>query len=280
VGDCTSEKTYKIKFDFEVSNNNTEVFVVFGNGINLGTYKLSQLPLTLEKFPWGGTNIDVLKICIPGNLIGGFECCKSVEIKAPECIKEKCEIFDLKVQHTPCLCGQFFALLTFGHQGNPNGKFEVLGANGKNYGTFGYNQPQPVIIGPLDGDGTTEYKFLVRDLSNPNCVEDVKLGKVDCPDQGNVPIEVGERSKNNLGYLNLSPNPADNFLNVSTILNGISTVGQVQAEVRNTDGRLVSSQTIGNGSSFALDVSQLPAGVYRLSVISEQGRLDASFVKQ
>jgi hypothetical protein len=280
VGACTSEKTYKIKFDFEVSNNNAEVFTVFGNGINLGTYKLSQLPLTIEKFPWGGSNVDVLKICIPGNLIGGFECCKSVEIKAPDCIKEKCDIFDLKVQQTPCLCGKFFALLSFGHEGNPNGKFEVLGVNGKNYGSFAYNQPQPVIIGPLEGDGTTDYKFLVRDLSNPNCAEDVKLGKVDCPEQGIAPIEVGERGKNAIGYLNVSPNPADNFLNVNTILNSVGTVGQVQAEIRNTDGRLVNSQTIGNGSSFALDVSQLPAGVYRLSVISEQGRLDASFVKQ
>ncbi|HMX41417.1 MAG TPA: hypothetical protein PKD78_13870, partial [Saprospiraceae bacterium] len=62
-------------------------------------------------------------------------------------------------------------------------------------------------------------------------------------------------------------------------LDGKALVGSAQVEVRHADGRLLQTLSVAEGSNFSLDVSTLPAGVYRLTLMADGGRLEASFVK-
>jgi hypothetical protein len=61
--------------------------------------------------------------------------------------------------------------------------------------------------------------------------------------------------------------------------NGIR-VGQTTVEVYAADGRLARSLVVGDGNDFQLDISTLPAAMYRLVMMTEAGRLEATFAKQ
>jgi hypothetical protein len=56
--------------------------------------------------------------------------------------------------------------------------FTVAG-NGTQYGVFTYDQV-PLPLGPLNGDGTTQWEFVVQDLQNLGCLDFFDLGPVDC----------------------------------------------------------------------------------------------------
>ncbi len=172
--------------------------------------------------------------------------------------------------HTPCLCGQFFAVLSFEFDNVGSGGFDIVG-NGNNYGTFGYDHAQPIILGPFPGDGTN-YEFVVRDHFHPDCHDAVEMGEVVCM--------VAVTDPGNTTQLSLSPNPAGDWLQVSAQLNGGLKAGQSNVEVYSTDGRLVIQQTVADGNNFQLNVASLPAGVYRLVLLSEAGKVEGTFAKK
>ncbi len=271
TGDCTSDSTYKVKINFVVNGSSSNTFGVWANGVNIGFFNLNQLPLTIQNFPSNGGANDVIKICMMGNNTGQVLCCITKEFPVPPCIDLNCKIWDLKVIKTPCLCGKFFAVLTFNHQNGGSGGFDIVG-NGQNYGNYPYNHPQPIIIGPLMGDGITMYEFAVKDHLHPDCHDAVNLGKVEC----STPTD---ELAGGSGHLALSPNPASERLNVSAQMDGISSIGQVQVEVRHADGRLMMTTSVPDGNNFQLDVSTLASGVYRLTLLADRGRLEGSFVK-
>jgi hypothetical protein len=86
----------------------------------------------------------------------------------------------------PCLSdGTFYVSLEFGHE-NTGGVFRVKG-NGVTYGYFSYDD-LPVSIGPLVGNGTTPYEFVVQDLNHPDCSDGVEIGTVSCATSGDCEI--------------------------------------------------------------------------------------------
>ena len=269
TGDCQGDSTYQLYVNFIPVNPPVTTFSVFANGQFYGSFGLNQLPLMIPNFPWNGGNNDVIKICI--GAAGALNCCETLEFAVPGCLLEPCHITDLHAIHTPCLCGQFFAVLTFNHANGGAGGFDVVG-NGNNYGTFPYNTPQPIIIGPLVGDNSTMYEFSVRDHLHPDCHDGVQLGKVDCPTLlTNSPVSGAT--------LLLSPNPTNDWLNATAILSGGAHLGQSSVQVFHADGRLMMSQLVNDGSSFQLNVSALPAGIYRLALRSDVGNLQGTFTK-
>jgi hypothetical protein len=270
-GDCTGDSTYNLTVNFEVENPTSDHFQLYGNGQLIGTFALNQLPLHLEDFQWNGGPNDVIKVCIGNNTTLG--CCETIEFAVPDCLGAgpDCHIFDVHVVATPCLCGQFFALVSFEFDGGGSAGFDIVG-NGTNYGNFPYNHPQPVILGPLAGNGTTPYEFEVRDHDNPDCFDFAGLGVVNCQSPVQEP---------SLGTsLALTPNPASDRLSVSSQWPSGAQAGAATAEVYHADGRLMQTVHVGNGTSFQLDVEALPAGVYRLVLLAEAGRVEGSFVKQ
>ena len=83
-------------------------------------------------------------------------------------------------------------------QNTNDGGFIVAG-NGVTYGSFGYAD-LPVTIGPLEGDGETDWEFIVIDLGDPTCSAFTELGVINCetsalfgPDKGVLELEVRYR---------------------------------------------------------------------------------------
>lgn len=269
TGECQGDSTYQVSLNFQVANPPVNSFSVFANGELYGSFLISQLPLTIPHFPWNGGNHDVIKVCF--GTAGALICCKTLEFAVPECLMEDCHLADVHAVATPCLCGQFFALVTFDHQSGGSGGFDIVG-NGHHYGTFPYGTPQPIIVGPLVGDNSTMYEFGVQDHLHPDCHDGTLLGKVECPT-----LTTGTPTTD--ATLLLAPNPVSNWLTVTALLTGGARMGQSTAQVYHTDGRLVLTQSVEDGGSFQLEVSALPAGVYRLAVRSDVGTLEGTFSK-
>ena len=272
TGDCTSDSSYTVTLDFDVQNpGGATQFGLWANGVFFGTYNLSALPLTIPNFPWNGGPNDFLKVCLLNANGGPTNCCRVAEFPVPGCLGNDCEIFDLQVIKTPCLCGQFFAILTFQHSGGGNAGFKIVG-NGVNYGNYPYNTQQPIILGPLNGDNTTNYEFAVVDLQHPDCFDEYLLGKVECT-MSAVQDPIAD------GKLIISPNPTSHWLQVQAQINGSAFLGQGDVDIVQSDGRVARALTVADAGQFALDVSDLPAGLYRLLVKTASGRLEGTFVK-
>jgi hypothetical protein len=276
TGDCNPDGTYRISLNFKVDYPLTVIlnFNVWGNGKFLGTYSQADLPLTIPNFPASGKPKDVIKVCMLA--LGSTQtlCCAELEFDAPDCAGKPCKIWDVKVQATPCLCGQFFAVLTFRHQNGGANGFQIADANGDILASFPYSQPQPIILGPFDGDGKTPYVFVVQDKDKPGCSDYDKLGVIDCPDFAPPTPPTAATA------LSLSPNPATNWVTVMAKSQTGAVIGQAVAEVRKPDGRLMRTEVVPNGNLFTLNVAELPAGIYRLSVQTAEGRYESTFVKQ
>ena len=278
TGDCNDDGTYHAWVNFTTGPSPTPLFFgVWANGEFLGSFPLSNLPFHIEHFPTNGGPNDVVKVCLVTPNSTTPLCCATKEFPVPDCAGANCKIYDLVAAKTPCLCGQFFAILNFEFKDGGSGGFDVVG-NGKNYGNFPYDHPQPIVIGPLDGDGVTEYEFAVRDHLHPDCHDAVKLGIVDCT--GQVQSGTNTALAATGGKLTLSPNPASQWLSVTAQLNSGSVIGQATAEIRQADGRLVRTLVVPDGGNFQIDVSELPGGMYRLSLLSAAARLEGTFAKQ
>ncbi len=272
TGDCNDDGTYNIWLNFQVQNPSDDQFDLWANsGTYLGSFNLSDLPLHIEHFPTDGGATDRVKICINDNP----GCCKTKNFEPPVCPGDECKIWKLKVQTTPCVCGQFFALLTFRYKNTGTEGFDVMG-NGQNYGNFPYSTTQPIVIGPLAGDGTTDYEFVVKDHVNPDCQDDVHLGTVNCDDNRPTP----RAKKFDSSSLKLSPNPASDRVLVSIQNPSGVRVGQATVEIFAADGQLLRNETVSDGNTFTLDVATLPTGVYRVRVIGDNGAFAGDFVKQ
>lgn len=269
TGECHEDSTYTVVINFQVANPTNDFFEVWGNGVYLGYYPLNALPLTLLHFPYNGGPNDVVKVCMNDNP----NCCRVIEFPVPACTQEgNCHIWDLNVKTTPCLCGQFFAVLTFNYENTGNGGFDVVG-NGVNYGTYLYAHSQPVIIGPLEGNGTTQYEFGVQDHFHPDCHDGYELGIIDCPETPAVEVPFVA------GTLSISPNPASEWLTVSAQLTGGQVIGSGDVTIRSADGRTVKTVNVANSSSFSINISDLPATNYHLMLETSAGRMQNTFIK-
>ncbi len=107
--------------------------------------------------------------------------------------QSQCLINELQVQATECNQeGKFFVTINFNHTGTSE-RFKVQG-NGINYGLFQYSA-LPITIGPLNGDCTTNYEFVVRDVENQECTAFKNFGKKCCHSQCSIAfenVEIGE----------------------------------------------------------------------------------------
>jgi Secretion system C-terminal sorting domain len=259
VLDCVNDSTFIVKINFTpISPTNTYYEVWNGNGTYLGYYPLTQLPLTLTIHGVAGAH-GAIKVCINDNP----NCCRVKEFTFPTC-HHPCSIHHLNATHTPCLCGQFFAVLSFQTSQPGTAQYTVVG-NGTTYGPFAYAQ-NPVIIGPLQGDGLTNYKFLVQDVLNPDCKSDVSMGIIACP-----------IFANNKPLLKVSPNPASGYVEVTCPSAALDA--QALLEITNSLGQIVLSKTMQNESTVYCNISTLPKGKYQVQVQWAGGSAAGQFVK-
>ena len=75
----------------------------------------------------------------------------------------------------------------------------------------------------------------------------------------------------------LSPNPATNTINIS----GLSLIKNYELRIMNKEGKEMYSSFIIQNSSFKINISSLPNGIYFLNIKNETGQIQSlKFVKE
>ncbi|MFK8007016.1 MAG: T9SS type A sorting domain-containing protein [Saprospiraceae bacterium] len=167
---------FSVNIDF-VFLAGTDSVTIAGNGNQYGVFSTNNLPITLGPFLADNTTIyefvvsDYQNACSDFGVVGPIDCSFS-----------NCNISDLIAEAHPCNGdGQFLVDIDFNHQNMPSDSFQVVG-NGTNYGTFAYSELW-ITIGPIVGDGSTNFEFIIIDQNNPNCFEETGLDPIDCNDE-------------------------------------------------------------------------------------------------
>lgn len=190
VGECTSDSTYKIILNAELSGG----FDFYVNGHFCGTFEGAQLPLTFEDFPASGGLFDYMKICF----LDSNYCCQEQKIEAPVCARNTCSFENVRYELTDCTPNNiFYAWIIMDTIGTPDGTFIVQGDS--MLLEFAYSE-LPVKIGPFPG-GDEFYQFKIYDSDNPDCKKQLVLGRVVCPEQCNLEfgkIDIAECGPENL----------------------------------------------------------------------------------
>ena len=102
----------------------------------------------------------------------------------------QCEIFDMTA--VPSACneeGNFHVTIDFNYSNVGDDGFKIQGG-GIVYGTFSYSD-LPITLEGLSGDCITEYEFVARDISQPDCSDFVLLGPI-CCDQPDCSLNILE----------------------------------------------------------------------------------------
>ena len=96
IGECNNDETYQLTINFEYENTNGQEYfdLYVRNGVLLGYFQLSELPLTIEHFPLSGHDYDYIKVCINDN----SDCCEAIEWEAPDCSADDCYQYSFPIQ--------------------------------------------------------------------------------------------------------------------------------------------------------------------------------------
>lgn len=185
--DCNPDGTYNAFLNFEVANPGNDFFEVFGpNGELLGFYDLASRPVIVSGLHPTASGEGRLKVCINDRP----DCCRSVSFPEPDCTGN-CRIYDVRAEFAYCDdAGNFYVQLHFNFENPAADGYRVFG-NGQDYGTYGYNEPFPVI-GPFSPAGAPAYELVVADLANPDCRGFVVFDAFDCNDDQRVCITFDE----------------------------------------------------------------------------------------
>ncbi|MBT8189780.1 MAG: T9SS type A sorting domain-containing protein, partial [Bacteroidia bacterium] len=163
-GNCTGDGLYELYLDFEYENVVDDYFDVYSDGQFVGIYAYDDLPITIDEFPESENTFDIITICDNDNP----DCCTDFEFSGPDCMQDECMISNVFAESTLCNdAGNVFVDIEFIVQNPGSQGFMILG-NGVNYGSYQYGLAT-YTVGPIDGDCTTIYEFIIQDIENPDC---------------------------------------------------------------------------------------------------------------
>lgn len=191
TSDCDADGNFTVEIDFEFQDVSDEGFTVAGNGNNYGDFNYGDLPITLGPFEGNGS-LDY-EFVVFDQIID--DCFEAYELGPVDCgVGGDCHIFDVIAEAHPCQDdGTFFVDIGFHSENGGNEGFRIVG-NGHNYGNFSYDE-EFVTLGPLEGDGSTIYEFILIDNQDDNCTAFTGIGPIDCNPEceiTNFSFEVGE----------------------------------------------------------------------------------------
>jgi len=173
--DCTNAGTYGVIIDFNTNAPDNSTFSVYGsNGQQLGFYPMFALPVTIQGIDPNNTGVNEITVCLDNST----NCCASQTILEPACPGD-CAIYDVAVELAYCDTSGFYVQLSFEFDDPAANTYTVFG-NGETYGTFSYNEPQPVI-GPFDPFTDNIYELIVQDTEDAECSDFVEFPAFDCP---------------------------------------------------------------------------------------------------
>jgi len=186
---CDGEH-FNVYLNFEYENVSGEGFSLFVNDDLFESYSYDDLPLeSIGPFLGDGVTVYVFEVfdqvhdnCFDIKEFGPIDCGSGGE----------CDIWDVVATVLPCdENGFFMVMIDFEYENVSEAGFSLLG-NGNNYGDFLYEN-LPVEIGPLEGDGSTIYEFLARDIQFEDCSDWTEIDPVNCetaPQMTNLETEV------------------------------------------------------------------------------------------
>jgi len=172
--DCLDGGSYYLYVSFDHLNT-SEFVAIRGNGNTYGAFNVFEQPIQLGPIQPGQI---ITELAINDLEI---DCRGVIEFDPIECEETgPCEIGapDVQIECNPD--GTFFAYLTISYANISN--FVNIRGNGVNYGAFNVDE-QPFQIGPLLGDGTTFYEFIVIDAEDEDCQNFVEYGAVACEEE-------------------------------------------------------------------------------------------------
>ncbi len=182
VGDCNPDGTFKLTIGLDIaplpSNFFFEVFT--SSGVSLGTYPLSDLPLTIEHYPNSGTDVDSVEVC----LIDLLDCCLTKKFNVPDCPAQPCDISNLTVETGACNPdGSYVVKVNFDHPNtSANGTFTAYTANGQNLGTFPIADLPVFIPNYPGGNPVGVIKVCIDNVQA--CCETKEFPAPNCPPPG------------------------------------------------------------------------------------------------
>ena len=164
---CNGDGTYGLGVDFDFNTSQysdpTAVkFDVYDRNTHLGQYKLSDLPIYIQNYPFnsqgqGNQGMDYIKI----KMVDNVNCYLEKEWTVPNCSDNVCEITNLNVSSAGCYndgSGTYDLVVDFDHTKNLNEKFDLY--NSEEYiGTY-YLQDLPLKI----------KRFKIKPDSNGNSI--------------------------------------------------------------------------------------------------------------
>jgi len=173
---CDGEH-FNVYLNFEYENVSGEGFSLYVNDDLFESYSYEDLPLeSIGPFLGDGVTVYVFEVfdqihdnCFDIKEFGPIDCGTGGE----------CNIWNVEADVLPCDEAGFFNIaLNFEFENVGVEGFRVQG-NGNNYGTFEFGDI-PITIGPLEGDGVTEYEFVVIDNQFEDCSDWTAIDPVDC----------------------------------------------------------------------------------------------------
>ncbi len=245
VGDCNDNGTFDLKVNFLTTSAADRGFDVLYQNRVVGTFRLSQLPVTvsLPALTTGTSPEEVITVCLrddDDDDDDDFDCCRRASFNIPNCIPQpECRIGELRTEVSDCNNeGLFFVKLNFAHEGTGRG-FKITSGNGAVFGEFSYEQ-LPLELGPFRGDGETSYQFVVQDLENENCLNRISLEPVACT----VEVWPGDANANNR---------ADHFdlLNIGIAFGAQGPARANRSIAWQGFNALLWNQTFDNGANYA-----------------------------
>ncbi len=190
---CDEEGNFSVSIGFNFENVGNDGFKVRGNGNDYGDFSYDDLPITIGGL--AGDGVTPYEFVVIDNAMDG--CSSVVEFGTLACDVANCMITNVIAEAHPCnQDGQFFVDIAFDVE-SPDSQSFTIRENGTEYGTFAYGAPF-YTVGPIDGDGTTIYEFIVTDAENADCSDFTGLDPIDCTSEpcsiSNITTEIGECS--------------------------------------------------------------------------------------
>ena len=172
---CNDDGTFNVVLDFKYDGDVSNSFFLEINDEQYGQFRYEQLPVEIG--PLDAATGDVLKF----KVVDANELCYNyTTLESPNCNPDDCIIQNVKVEAGDCDSeGYFNAVLSF-EVLNPNSLGFYVFVDGELNGPYDYTRNNQLSFGPLIGDGSTVYDFLILDILDPRCFGYAELGPIDC----------------------------------------------------------------------------------------------------
>ncbi len=126
-GDCQSDSTYTLHFEFNYSNLPGDSIHLTANGNDFGNFPVSDGSIFLQNFPQFAEEMTNLAVCALGNP----DCCAQVEFETPGCAgTNDCHIWNLQAIVGDCNTDTTYLLHIEFNFANLPGDSVVITANG------------------------------------------------------------------------------------------------------------------------------------------------------